>query len=72
MRDAAGVLEVNGTNTGFGLFATQLAYNNNSYLEAQFWARATTTEGVYALMWNTVGDLEDDSFPVTVKAVENS
>ncbi|KAJ4408883.1 hypothetical protein N0V82_009613 [Gnomoniopsis sp. IMI 355080] len=72
VRDDAGVSEINGTTTGFGLFATQLVYNNDSSLESQFWAQSTATEGIYALMWNTAGKLQDDSFPVTVKASEDS
>lgn len=71
MRQEATASADSDTVTGFGLFATQLVYNNDSNLESQFWAQATATDGIYALMWNTVGDLQDDSFPVTVKAVEN-
>ncbi|KAJ4394819.1 hypothetical protein N0V93_004039 [Gnomoniopsis smithogilvyi] len=72
VRDDAGITELNGTTTGFGLFATQLVYNNDSNLESQFWAQSTEMEGIYVLMWNTAGDLQDDSFPVTVKASEGS
>lgn len=72
VRDAAGLSDINGTTTGFGLFATQLVYNNDSELESQFWAQSTATEGIYALMWNTAGELQENSFPVTVKASEGS
>lgn len=76
--DAVGVAEfaatseINGTVSGFALFATQLVYNNNFELELQFWAQSTDTDGIYALMWNSDGDLQDDSFPVTLKASENA
>jgi hypothetical protein len=71
----AAVGNINGTVTGFALFATQLVYNNNTELEAQFWAKPATgiLEGVYSLCW-----VEDDtniskgSFPVVIKAVEES
>ncbi|ORY63279.1 uncharacterized protein BCR38DRAFT_394118 [Pseudomassariella vexata] len=56
--------------TGFALFATQLVYNNNSQLEAQFWAELTDVDGIYALVWNSDGDVTDGSFPVVVKGVE--
>lgn len=71
VRQEATASSFNETVTGFGLFATQLVYNNDSNLESQFWAQATVTDGIYALMWNAGGDLQDNSFPVTVKAVEN-
>lgn len=71
VRDSAGVLEMNGTDTGFALFGTQLVYNNNSVIESQFWAQSTATEGIYALKWNTDGAMKENSFPVMVKAVEN-
>lgn len=32
----ATINEMNGTVTGFGLFATKLVYNDNSNLESQF------------------------------------
>lgn len=72
VREEATASSFNETVTGFGLFATQLVYNNDSTLESQFWAQATVTDGIYALMWNMDGDLQDNSFPVTVKAVENT
>lgn len=72
VREEATASSSNETVTGFGLFATQLVYNNDSNLQSQFWAQATVTDGIYALMWNTGGDFQDNSFPVTVKAVENT
>lgn len=71
VREEAVASSSNESTTGFGLFGTQVVYNNDSYIESQFWAQSTATDGIYALMWNTVGDLEDKSFPVTVKAAEN-
>ncbi|KAK0638137.1 hypothetical protein DIS24_g10111 [Lasiodiplodia hormozganensis] len=66
------ITNINGTVTGFALFATQLVYNNNSQLEAQFWAEATNTTGIYSLVWNSdgVGSTED-SWPVVIKGVES-
>ena len=59
--------------TGFALFATQLVYNNNTQLEAQFWAAPTDTDGIYSLVWLTDGATPaTDSFPVVVKGTENS
>ncbi|KAE8382647.1 hypothetical protein BDV26DRAFT_288211 [Aspergillus bertholletiae] len=76
--DAVGVLPfarataINGTVTGFALFATQLVYNNNTQLEAQFWAKLTDTDGVYSLVWVEDGaQVESGSFPVVVKGSEN-
>lgn len=63
---------INGTVTGFALFATQLVYNNNTELESQFWATATNDSGVYQLTWNEDGELTTGSFPVVIKGVENS
>jgi hypothetical protein len=40
---------INGTVSGFALFATQLVYNNNNYLEAQFWVQPSETDGIYSL-----------------------
>lgn len=71
VREGAAANSSNEYLTGFGLFGTQVVYNNNSNLESQFWAQSTATDGIFALMWNTVGDLEDRSFPVTIKAAEN-
>jgi hypothetical protein len=76
--NAVGVLPItriadyNGTVTGFGLFASQLVYNNNTELQAQFWAKPITAVDTYALMWNYDGDVEDGSFPVVVKAAETN
>ncbi|KAK2599483.1 hypothetical protein N8I77_011234 [Diaporthe amygdali] len=63
----ATISKMNGTVTGFGLFATQLVYNDNSNLESQFWAQSTSTDGIYALMWNADGGMQDNSFPVLLK-----
>ena len=63
----ATISEMNGTVTGFGLFATQLVYNDNSNLESQFWAQSTSTDGIYSLRWNAEGLMHDDSFPVLLK-----
>ncbi|KAJ0422379.1 hypothetical protein BJY00DRAFT_311100 [Aspergillus carlsbadensis] len=63
---------VNDTVTGFALFASQLVYNNNTLLQAQFWAKATDVESVYALVWVTDDASPDAEFPVVVKAEEDS
>ncbi|KAJ9144625.1 hypothetical protein NKR23_g5995 [Pleurostoma richardsiae] len=74
--NAVGVLpmaratDVNGTVSGFALFASQLVYNNNTYLEAQFWGRPTETSGIYSLCWIVDGAPEEGSFPVVIKGVE--
>lgn len=62
---------LNGTVSGFALFATQLVYNNNSYLEAQFWAKPTATDGIFSLCWIVDNVAEEGSFPVVIKGVEN-
>ncbi|KAJ5116921.1 hypothetical protein N7456_001269 [Penicillium angulare] len=63
---------INGTVSGFALFATQLVYNNNTLLEAQFWAKATDYDGIYSLMWTLDDDEPNGDFPVVVKASEDS
>ncbi|KAK1657679.1 hypothetical protein BDP55DRAFT_734691 [Colletotrichum godetiae] len=63
---------VNQTTYGWALFATQLVYNNNSQLEAQFWAKPSEWEDTYLLFWNADQLVSDGSFPVVVKGVENS
>lgn len=63
---------INGSVSGFAMFASQLVYNDNSTLESQFWAQSTSTADVYALMWNTEGELQNNSFPVTIKATSDS
>ncbi|CAK44896.1 hypothetical protein CBS115989_8789 [Aspergillus niger] len=64
---------VNGVVTGFGLFASQLVYNNDTQLEAQFWASKTDTEDVYKLVWvEDSSQIASESFPVVVKASEDS
>jgi hypothetical protein len=74
--NAVGVLpmaratDVNGTVSGFALFASQLVYNINTYLEAQFWGRPTETSGIYSLCWIVDGAPEEGSFPVVIKGVE--
>ncbi|KAE8416032.1 hypothetical protein BDV36DRAFT_284903 [Aspergillus pseudocaelatus] len=63
---------INGTVTGFALFASQLVYNNNTELQAQFWAQATDNDGVYCLVWvEDGGQIESGSFPVVVKGSED-
>ncbi|KAF3023194.1 hypothetical protein E8E14_014327 [Neopestalotiopsis sp. 37M] len=62
---------INGTVSGFALFATQLVYNNNSYLESQFWATSTNDSSAYKLVWNADDEFTDGSFPVVVKGIEN-
>ncbi|CAI7589305.1 unnamed protein product [Penicillium palitans] len=66
------VAYINGTVSGFALFASQLVYNNNTQLEAQFWAKSTKTSGVYGLIWTPDGDTPTGDFPVVVKASEDS
>lgn len=68
----ARVSRINGTVSGFALFASQLVYNNDTQLEAQFWEQGTDTNGTYALTWNSGGDIQNGSFPVVVKASGNS
>lgn len=68
----ANVAYRNGSVSGFAMFASQLVYNNNSTLESQFWAQSTSTDDVYALMWNTEGELQNNSFPVILKATSDS
>lgn len=63
---------VNGTVSGFALFASQLVFNNNSLLEAQFWAKKTGVEGVYGLTWTADDSTPNGAFPVVVKASEDS
>ncbi|KAJ5931095.1 hypothetical protein N7466_006588 [Penicillium verhagenii] len=63
---------INGTVSGFALFATQLVYNNDSLLEAQFWAKKTDFDGVYALTWTLDDGSPNGEFPVVVKASEDS
>lgn len=62
----------NGSPDGFGLFGTQVVYNDDTTLESQFWAQSTSTDGVYALMWNSPGTSQTGSFPVVLKATENT
>lgn len=64
---------LNGVVTGFGLFASQLVYNNDTQLEAQFWASKTDNEDVYKLVWvEDSSQIASESFPVVVKATEDS
>ncbi|KAJ5767598.1 hypothetical protein N7533_000181 [Penicillium manginii] len=66
------VAYLNGTVSGFALFATQLVYNNNTLLEAQFWASATNTSGIYGLKWTLDDSTPNGEFPVVIKASEDS
>ena len=76
--DRVGVLPItrisrfNGTVSGFALFASQLVYNNNTELQAQFWAQETDMNSTYALTWNSGEGMQNGSFPVVVKASESS
>ena len=63
---------VNSTVSGFALFASQLVFNNNTFLEAQFWARSTENDGVYGLTWTIDDSAPEGEFPVVVKASEDS
>lgn len=58
--------------TGFALFATQLVYNNNTSLEAQFWACPTDDDDVHAIVWIPDGEsATSGSFPLVIKASED-
>ncbi|KAL4942774.1 hypothetical protein BDV06DRAFT_211594 [Aspergillus oleicola] len=63
---------VNGTVSGFALFATQLVYNNDTLLQAQFWASKTEMDSVYGLVWTVDDSAPVGEFPVVVKAEESS
>lgn len=63
---------INGTVSGFALFALQLVYGNNTLLEAQFWAKATNWTGVYGLTWTLDDSNPNGELPVIVKALEDS
>lgn len=63
---------INGSVSGFALFATQLVYNNNSLLQAQFWASETDYEDVYGLTWTLDDSEPNGEFPVVVKASTDS
>ncbi|KAJ5640191.1 uncharacterized protein N7484_008053 [Penicillium longicatenatum] len=63
---------INGTVSGSALFASQLVYNNNTLLEAQFWARETDVDSVYGLTWTLDDSSPNGEFPVVVKASEDS
>ena len=62
-------LPTGAVTTGFSFFGTNVAYAaSSSDYELQFWANATTTDGIYALYWNAVStDVPSGAFPVTVK-----
>ncbi|KAJ5726947.1 hypothetical protein N7493_005974 [Penicillium malachiteum] len=62
---------INGTVSGFALFASQLVFNNDTLLQAQFWARKTDYEDVYALTWTLDDGEPNGKFPVVVKASED-
>lgn len=58
---------------GFALFATQLVYNNNSQMEAQFWASPTNNTDFYSLVWVLEDSVvEAGSFLVVIKGIEGS
>lgn len=61
---------INGTVSGFALFASQLVFNNNTLLESQFWAKDTGVDGVYGLTWTVDDSSPNGAFPVVVKASE--
>lgn len=42
---------------------------NGSEYESQFWASATSTDGVWALEWNSGGEVEGSSVPVVLKTL---
>ncbi|KAL4934677.1 uncharacterized protein BDV17DRAFT_286360 [Aspergillus undulatus] len=63
---------VNGTVSGFALFASQLVFNNDTLLQAQFWGRRTGVESVYGLVWTVDDGAPAGEFPVVVKASEDS
>lgn len=63
---------LDGTITGFARFAWQLVYNNNTLLDSKFWAEPTGTDGIYALVWSSDGDLQDGSYDVVVEVVADS
>jgi hypothetical protein len=63
---------VNGTVTGFALFASQLIHNKHTLLQAEFWAKATDNGSVFALVWVTDDGEPDAGFRVVVKASEGS
>jgi hypothetical protein len=66
--------KVEGVVSGFALFATQLVYNNNTMLEAQFWASPgnKSDSDAYTLVWSQGQSTEAGSFPVVIKGVENA
>ena len=76
--NAVGVLPMTGdsdvgdTFTGFARFAWQLVYNNNTLLDSKFWAEPTDTDGIFALVWSSSGDLQDGSYAVVVEVVADS
>jgi hypothetical protein len=59
---------------GFALFATQLVYNNDTMLEAQFWASPGTKseDGAYTLVWSVDQNTVAGSFPVVIKGIEDA
>lgn len=76
--NAVGVLPITGdsdvddTVTGFARFAWQLVYNNNTLLDSKFWAEATKTDGIYAVVWSSGEGLQDGSYDVVVEVVAAS
>jgi len=70
-------LPTDANTTGFTWFGSSVAFAaSDSNFELQFWANATTEEGIYGLYWNTAttaaaaadGTVMDGSFPVTLKS----
>ncbi|KAK4618210.1 hypothetical protein CLAFUW4_12072 [Fulvia fulva] len=58
------------TTSGFILFGNQLAWVSDAGdLEQKFWAKPTSTDGVYTLAWNVDAVVEDGAVPVNVKNV---
>ncbi|KAK2625166.1 hypothetical protein QTJ16_005535 [Diplocarpon rosae] len=56
-------------NTGFGFYGSAVAYAaSESDYQLSFWAKATSTRGVFGLYWKATGTSRPNgAFPVTVK-----
>ncbi|KAL4790276.1 hypothetical protein BDV19DRAFT_382433 [Aspergillus venezuelensis] len=63
---AVGVLPL----TRFAYINGTLVYNNDTLLQAQFWAAETDTTDVDGLLWTVDDAVPPGEFPVVVKAVE--
>ncbi|KAI3392040.1 hypothetical protein diail_6314 [Diaporthe ilicicola] len=68
----APIRKMNGSVTGFGIFGTQLVYNDNYNLSSQFWAQESNTDGIYSLMWIADGGMQDGTFLVLLKYTSTS